>query len=140
MAERSDAFDCRATAAVLRSGGTIALAGHATAVMSVLSLHANGPEAWIACVAVLVWCAVVYLAIRVKLDAQFFELLAAEPSSAASAEQLDDWLAHTGFRKNHEPRTIPERRRGALRLWRMLVAAVVLQIVLLLLILLRWLA
>jgi hypothetical protein len=74
----------------------------------------------------------VYLSIRVKMDARFFELLAVH-----SGEQLDQWLDTTGLRKNAAPRTIQERRRGALRLWRALVAAVAIEIALLLLGMLR---
>jgi hypothetical protein len=117
-------FDCLATAAVLRSGSSLSLAAHVAIVVTMLSA-ANG--VLIKCCALLVWCAVVYLTIRVKIDARFFELLAVHP-----AEQLDQWLAAAGLRKNTLPRTIPERRRGALRMWRALAAAVVMQIALLL--------
>jgi hypothetical protein len=129
--ELSASFDCRATAAVLRSGSSVALAGHVAAVMSVLSMGA----AWMTGCAVLVWCAGVYLAVRVKIDAQFFELLAVQP-----AEQLDDWLDAAGLRKKSGVRTIEERRRGALRLWRGLVGVVAVQISLVLLAVLRVLA
>lgn len=153
-AELSASFDCRATAAVLRSGSSVALAGHTAAVLSALSIvnagsavH-GGPAAWIERCSMLIWCAVVYLAIRVKMDVLFFELLALDQSavdqSAAdqgavgqSAEdhragQLDGWLDASGFRKNAGLRTIEERRRGALRLWRAMVAAVATQIALML--------
>lgn len=126
-------FDCQATAAVLRSGSKLALAGHVAVAISVLSMWNGGAAGWIKWCSVLVWCAVVYLAIRVKIDALFFELLAIH-----AGEQLDEWLHATGLRKNTTPKTIPERRRGALRLWRALVAAVAAQIALMLLSLLRW--
>jgi hypothetical protein len=134
-AEVPASFDCRATAAVLRSGGSVAVAGHVAALMNVLAMYHGGPLVWIAWCGLLVWCVVVYLAIRVKIDTQFFALLATEP-----ADQLDTWLAETGLRKDTGPRTLPERRSGALRLWRMLVAGVALEIVLLLAALLRLLA
>jgi len=101
------------------------MAGHAAAVMSVLSISSA-----LKFCPLLVWCAVVYLAVRVKIDATFFELLADHPP-----EQLDTWLDAAGLRKNAQPRTIEQRRRGALRLWRALVAAVAVEIVLLLLLL-----
>jgi hypothetical protein len=132
-AELSASFDCRATAAVLRSGSSLALAGHVTAVMSVISLLNGGPAAWIECCSLLVWCAVVFLAIRVKMDVLFFELLAVDQSAEDHrAGQLDGWLDATGLRRNAGPRTIEERRRGALRLWRAIVAAVATQIALML--------
>jgi hypothetical protein len=127
-AELSASFDCRATAAVLRSGSSVALAGHVAAVMSVLSIGNGGSAAGIKCCSMLVWCAVVYFSTRVKMDVLFFELLAEDHR----AEQLDDWLDATGLRKKAGPRTMEERRRGALRLWRALVAAVAMQIALML--------
>jgi hypothetical protein len=127
--EPSASFDCLATAAVLRSGATIALAGHIAVVISVFS----GSIVWMKWCSVLVWCLIVYLAIRVKIDVRFFELLAVQP-----AEQLDTWLDTTGLRKSARPKTIQERRRGALRLWRALMAGVAIEIALLLLGMLRW--
>ena len=124
-AELPASFDCRATAAVLRSGSSVALAGHVAGLMSVLAMYHAGPPAWIACGALLVWCVVVYLSIRVKIDAGFFEVLATE-----QGDQLDAWLANTGLRKDTGPRTIAQRRRGALRLWRTLVAAVAIEVAL----------
>ena len=122
-------FDCRATAAVLRSGSSLALAGHAAAIMSVLCIMGRGGAGeWLGCLAILNWCAVVYLAIRVKIDAAFFELLADH-----SAEQLDAWLKATGLREETTQRTLAERRAGGLRLWRRLGFAVAIQIALLLL-------
>jgi hypothetical protein len=117
--EVPDSFDCRATAAVLRSANSAVVAGHVAAVISALSLRSGG---WITLV---VWCAVIYLSIRVRMDALFFELLAEHP-----AEQLDNWLNAAGLRKHRPPRTIQKRRRGALRLWRALLVAVGIEIAL----------
>ncbi len=130
-AELSASFDCRATAAVLRSGSSLALAGHTAAVMSVLLMGTGRTAVWIECCSMLMWCAVVYLAIRLKMDVLFFELLAGDRSAEDHrAGQLDGWLDAAGLRKNAGPRTIQERRHGALRLWRTMVAAVVMQIAL----------
>jgi hypothetical protein len=121
-------FDCLATAAVLRSGASVALAGHVAVLIAVLSMWNGGSGGWIKCCSVAVWCSVVYLAVRVEIDGRFFELLAVHP-----AEQLDRWLDTTRLRKNAPPKTIRERQRGALRLWRALVAVVVIEIALMLL-------
>ena len=128
-------FECGATAAVLRSGSIVALASHAAAVMSALLIPRGGPPAWIAFCSLLLWCAVIYLAIRIKIDARLFDLLATHP-----AEQLDEFLNITGLRKTTTSRTIAERRRAALRLWRALLLIVALQIALLLFAMLRALA
>ncbi len=119
-AEPSASFDCRATAAVLHSGASVTLAGHSAALIAAVLLRSAG---WIALCALLVWCVVIYLSVRVRMDAQFFDLLADHP-----VDQLDTWLDSAGLRKNSAPRTIPERRRGALRLWRALVAATAIEI------------
>jgi len=133
--ERTTSLDCPATAAVLRSGSSIALAGYTSAIAALLPLSKGGPAAWIALGSLLVWSAGVHLAIRVNIDARFFEILAIHP-----AGELDRFLEETGLRKNVPPRTISERRRGALRLWRALVSVVAVQIALLLLAVVYWLA
>jgi hypothetical protein len=120
----TDSFDCRATAAVLGSGNIAAVAGHVAAVICTLSIQTG--DAPTKC-ALLVWCVVIYLAIRVRMDALFFELLADHP-----AEQLDNWMKAAGLRKHAPARTIQDRRRGALRLWRALLAAVGIEIALML--------
>jgi hypothetical protein len=116
--EEEASFDCRATAAFLRSAGALALAGHVAALMTILVKRDVST--------MIVWCAVVYFGVRVKIDAEFFDILAAYP-----AQQLDTWLTTTGLRKNAAPRPIPERRRGAMHLWWGLLCAVVIQIALL---------
>jgi hypothetical protein len=115
-----DSFDCQATAAVLRCGNSVALAGH---VAMIIGMLAGMPNIWVKGSSALVWCAIVYLSVRVHLDARLFELLATH-----SPEQLDDWLEVAGLREKRSPRTIQDRRRGALRLWRALVAAVGIEI------------
>ena len=116
--EEEAAFDCRATAAFLRSGGSIAMAGHVAALMNMLVKSDL--------IAALVWCSVVYFAVRVKIDAEFFDVLATHP-----AAQLDSWLFAANLRKTTPFRSIPNRRRGAMRLWWGLLWAVVFQIALL---------
>jgi len=125
--EPPSSFDARATAAVLRSGSNIAMAGHVAAVLSLLPISKGGLMAWIGLGSLLVWSAGVYLSIRVKIDAGFFELLAEHP-----AERLDRFLEATGLRRPLVSRTLADRRRGALRLWRALVFAVTAQIALVL--------
>jgi hypothetical protein len=122
-------FDCRATAAMLRSGRVLSLAGHAAAVMSVVP---SWKDHWIAVGAIVIWSIGVILAVFVEIDARFFGLLAEQPP-----EYLDRWLEAAGLRRNSRSKTIPQRRQGALKLWRALVAAVAWQIALLLVAMLR---
>jgi hypothetical protein len=131
-AEFPASFDCQATAAVLRAGSSVAIAGHVAAIVTLFPISKDGPAAWIAFGSLLLWIAGVYLAIRVHIDARFFELLAVHPAS-----QLDRFLEVAGLRKKILPGTISERRRGALRLWRALVFAVATQVALLLLAIFR---
>jgi hypothetical protein len=135
-AEIPGAFDCKATAAVLKSGSAIAMAGHAAAIMSVLVIASpiwkGGFGIWMESCSIAVWCVAVYLAVRVRIDGEFFELLANE-----SADDLDAWLESAGLRKKSAARSVQERRRGALRLWRGLGLAVGVEIALMLLGLLR---
>jgi hypothetical protein len=123
-AELGVEFDCRATAALLDTGGSLAMAGHVAALVTLLSA---GGGSWIQLCSAVMWCAIVYGAVRVKMDCGFFALLASHP-----AEQLDSWLEATNLRKAGPSRTIADRRHGALRLWRGLVAAVVFEMLLML--------
>ena len=120
MAEFPTSFDCRATAALLHSGSSVALAGNVAAVIAAICIRSAGAIAFCVLIA---WCAVVYLAIRVSIDARFFELLANHP-----VDQFDSWLNATGLRKTSTARTIQERRRGAIRIWRALIAAAAIEI------------
>jgi hypothetical protein len=116
--EEEASFDCRATAAFLRSGGAIGLAGHIAALMTIVVKRDVA--------AIVIWSVAFYFGVRVRIDSEFFDILATHP-----ARQLDNWLRATGLRKEAFPRPIPDRRRGAMRLWWGLLCAVVLQIVLL---------
>lgn len=73
----------------------------------------------------LVWAVVVYLAVRVRLDAELLEMLAVD--TAAVPARLDAWLESVGLRRSEGERTIAQRCRGARRLACYLVGACVLQ-------------
>jgi hypothetical protein len=115
--EEEASFDCRATAAFLRSGGALAAAGHMAALMTIVMRR----DAW----AIVIWSVALYFGVRVRIDAEFFDILASHP-----AQRLDNWLSTTGLRKDGAARSISDRRRGALRLWWGLLCSVVLQIAL----------
>lgn len=112
-----DAFDCRATAALLRSVGTLLWASHAAAVV------AASARAWYPLVG---WGLVLYFALRVRLDAELLELLALDPQHAPG--RLDQWLSRAGLRAPSRERRIEDRCQGSRRLARYLIGAFVLQI------------
>ncbi len=121
------AFDCRATAALLRSLGTLVWASHVGAVVSA-SYHT-----WIPLVA---WGVVLYLGVRVRLDAELLELLASAPDQAPG--RLDRWLLRANLRRSTTPdRDIVDRCQGSRRLARNLVMALVAQMAALAVIILR---
>ena len=122
-------IECRATASLLRSGSTLVLPAHVGALLAAFQIHAQPQVNWFSAASLLCWCAVVYLAVRIKIDAGFFEMLASDPEHAP--EQLDQFLAKAGLRKIGKATAIDERCKGALRLWRRMVAMVVVQLILL---------
>ena len=120
-------FDCRATASLLRSGESLALASHAGALAAVICApHAR----WICVASLLCWAAAVYFAVRVRVDAALFELLA-EDATASALGLLDNFLTRAGLKSKAVARGLDERRTGAIGLWRNLAAAVALQLLLL---------
>ncbi len=123
------ATECRATASLLRSGSTLVLAAHVGALLAGFHVQSQAPGIWLCFASLLCWCVVLYLAVRIKIDAGFFDLLAADPDHAP--EQLDQFLDKAGLRKLSKSRTNDERCQGALGLWRRMVAMVIVQLVLL---------
>lgn len=120
-----ESFDCLATAALLRSTAPLIHASHAAALAAFLQFR-SAPCLFAASLAA--WCAVVALAVRLHFDAAAFDLIAGDPQKAA--EHFDRFLVSAGLRRPSPPRPIAERCRGALRLWRMLLAAIALQLLL----------
>jgi hypothetical protein len=117
-----EAFDCRATAAVLRSGARIAQCGHVAALLCAVMR----PGVWAPFVA---WCALVYFTVRVELDARLFLVLAEHSARHTSPySSLDEWMAAAGLRKNRGPRTLQDRRRGAMRYWWALLIALMVEL------------
>ena len=123
------ATECIATASLLRSGSTLVLTAHVGAALAGFHIHSQSHGIWFCFASLLCWCAVVYLAVRIKIDAGFFEMLASDPEHAP--EQLDQFLAKAGLRKIGKATAIDERCKGALRLWRRMVVMVVVQLILL---------
>lgn len=112
-------FDCRATAALLRALEPLVWASHVGALVAALQ------HLWVPLVA---WAVVVYLAVRLRLDADLLTLLVTDPHQVPS--RLDVWLVRAGLRTTPPPvRGVAERCHGARRWARFLIAACLLQAV-----------
>ncbi len=109
-------FDCRATAALLRSMRALEWASHIGAVL------ATSNAMWLP---LLAWGLVLYFAVRVRLDAELLEMLAHDPEGTPGG--LDQWLTCAGLRSSSGERSIEDRCRGARHLARYLVCAVLVQ-------------
>jgi len=124
-----EAFDCQATAALLRSLAPLAWASHVSALIAIFGVGVR--EAWPVLVC---WPVVLYFAVRVSLDAGLFELLARDPEQ--SPARLDEWLESTGLRTRPlTTRGVEDRCRGARRLARSFAGAWLLQMFMLVLVL-----
>lgn len=119
----SEAVECEVTAGLLESGTAAGYAAHAGAIVAGLGLYSSGPQRWALAAALAVWMAAVYLHIRVALDAKLFRLLASSPSN------VDRILLEAGLIPEARERSLGDRRRGALSLWKKLIAALVAELV-----------
>lgn len=106
-------------ASVLRSGATLAQAGHVAALIaSVGWFQTKHP---LLAASLLVWLFHCYIALRVAIDAGLFvELVGRE-------EQFDQWRMQFGLTRSVRPRSLEDRTRGALRLWKLQIVAFGLQ-------------
>jgi|GEM_PF-2579072 len=110
-------------ASVLRSGAVIAQAGHVLALVAGFGWFSTGR--WALTASLLVWLVHCYIAIRVAIDASLFVDL------AGREDALDEWLLRFGLRKSLSPRSLDDRTRASLRLWKLQLAAFALQAILL---------
>jgi len=116
--------DWRGTACLLRAGFQASLAGHVGALLAgwgLLQRHAE--PAFL--VALAAWAYLVYLQVRVSLDAELFGWLA----GGGEVDEMDGFLVRAGLIPAGRARTAPDRCRGALRLWRQLLAVLALELV-----------
>ena len=96
-ASTAAAFDCRATAAMLKSMRSLEWASHIGAVLAI------GGHKWFP---LLVWGVVIYFAVRVRLDAELLEMLAEDPECAPN--KLDQWLWQMGLPSSNRERSIED--------------------------------
>jgi hypothetical protein len=121
-------IECGVVASILDSGATLANASHAAAVIAGFGVLAHPLVAaarFAFAGVILCWFAGCWLAMRVRIDASLFRMLTEE--AATRSRRMDELLLGWGFVKRPRERSIDERCRGALRLWRFQVAAFVIQ-------------
>ncbi|MBI2688482.1 MAG: hypothetical protein HYX27_19430 [Acidobacteria bacterium] len=116
--------DCHGTACLLRSGITASYAGHAGAVIAGIGLIHQGLGIGYAA-GLFAWACLVYLQIRVSLDAELFTLLA----NGAEPADLDNFLVRSRLLTSPRQRSIEDRCRGAAALWRKLLTVLVIELV-----------
>ncbi len=117
-------FECRATAAGLRALRPLVAAAQVGAMVAGVRLGV-GVSDWLAA-SLALWGLGLYLAVRVSLDAQLLDLLAADP--AGHPGRLDEFLVRAGLRAAPVNRSVEERCRGARRWARWLLLAIVCQL------------
>jgi hypothetical protein len=120
-------FDCRATASVLRSGASLEAASHVGVLLLLLPpVPVRDRVSLLVLASFLCWILAVYFALRVRLDASLFELLAEDPERGPA--QLDAFLSRILHKSPKSRGDLPERQQGGIRLWRNLTGTVVLQL------------
>lgn len=112
------------TAALLDAGRVAAAIGHGSALLAgaalLATLPASGTTRLCCGLALALWPVSGWLALRVALDARLFATLDADE---ASFTRFDACLPALGLYPSQPgPRPLPLRCRGALRLWRSLLA------------------
>jgi hypothetical protein len=114
-------FDCEVTAGFLESGRVLSHVANAAAI-----IVAIGTGGILAMVSLAAWLIGIWYAVRVAIDQSLFRTLAANPQEGADG--LDSLLADWKLVKVAGSRSIADRSRGAVRLWRMQAAALILQL------------
>ena len=112
-------FECGFTASFLRSGQVLSNASHCAALIAGAGILLTHARLLFAC-SLLCWPIACYLGVRVSIDEALFRELGRASEDAGC--ELDEML---GVRPG---RTISERSRGALKLWKSLIVAVAVQI------------
>jgi hypothetical protein len=121
-------FDCDVTAGFLESGRTVANVANAAAIVAGVGYWYEGPGASAVGLAVslVFWAVESWFAVRVAIDRSLFHTLAEEPGEGA--DWLDALLVDWKMVKSPKSRSMADRSRGALRLWRMQWVALGLQL------------
>jgi len=120
-------FDCKVTASFLESGRTLANAANAAAVIAGIGCFSGrSTTAVLLGLSLAAWAVESWYAVRVAIDRSLFVTLAQEP--ADGADWLDVLLVDWKLIKAAKSRNMTDRMQGAMRLWRIQGAALVLQL------------
>ena len=111
-------------AALLRAGLRVSMAGHAIGLLAGVGVLARGASPWFAA-GLAAWGYLVYLQLRVAIDAELFGWLA----SGAGTAEMDGFLVRTGLLKRAVDRPDADRVRGAMALWRRLLGVLAFEFV-----------
>jgi hypothetical protein len=122
-------FECAVTASFLRSGRVLSNCSNSAALIAaagVFLAHAFA-ERLVFAASLLCWPVACYFGLRVAIDASVFRELAQQTADGGQA--LDALLRTWGLASKKPPdRTIAERSRGALKLWKRLIAVAAVQL------------
>jgi hypothetical protein len=111
------------TPSILRSGAHIAHTGHVLALIAAYAWFQTHHPALP--LSLLTWLFHCYIALRVAIDAHLFTSLRGHEA------ELDAWLLRFQLRRQLTPRSLDERTRASLRLWKLQLATCALQAILL---------
>jgi hypothetical protein len=120
--------ECLVTASLLRSGRVLANASNCASVMAAVGLLLSHVETarLLFAASILCWPMAVYLGVRVAIDASMFRDLAGELADGGHA--LDTLLRDRGLSRARPERTLAERCRAAIKIWKRMIAIVALQL------------
>lgn len=122
----SDELDSLVVAGFLESGSNLALTSHAAALIAGFGamVDLDDLSKLLCAVSLLCWLLSCWFSFRVAMDASLFRHLAGGGSDAF--QRLDELLSNWGCRPRSKDRTIADRTRGPISLWRMEIGALVL--------------
>jgi hypothetical protein len=121
-------FECGATASLLSSGTSLTTASNCAAMVGaagILLAHSSTARA-ILVAPVLFWPLACYFSLRVAIDASLFRELALADQDNATA--LDELLQQRGLARGRPGWTISDCSRGAVKLWKRLIAITGIQV------------
>jgi hypothetical protein len=119
-------FDCKVTAGFLESGRTLSNVANAAAIIAGIAYWTLSINKALLGFSLLAWFIESWFAVRVAIDRSLFRTLAEDPDDGPV--WLDALLVDWKLVKAPKSRSMEDRSRGALRLWRLQAAALTVQL------------